>query len=566
MGDVGGGKWRLTFGADVSNFYSGRGMKVFKPVGAALAAIVNFSRAATDESHRLAGGRVVVGRVRYSSSERIVDAAKEAVAVQLDPTDLVARRTALFGMSRTGKSNTTKVIASSVFRLRDLDGEAGRVGQLIFDVNGEYANENTQDGSGENAACLKNVAAHSTGARRGDVATYGLTPHPADPGRKIVKINFFGGEPARWDDPAQVRAALEPLIVGKRMADDALRDDSTRYIGNFRNTPIEVPETLDRSSATRFKRWVMVYRAVLSSAGFRAPTSGPAIKGVFGADLRKAMDQSTAVDAPDYAAAAATLGKEQPAWAEFVEACKTLRRFMQDPTSGYAQFSATYRSGRDDGRNWDDETLNNILGIFSYPNGPRALRPLLPQHDPKSVEDYAESIADDLVAGKLVIFDQSTGDPDMNRDAAERVMWSLFERQKRRFIDPLRDDNGQALPPPDVLVNAEEAHNLLPASSSADVSNIWSRVAKEGSKYRIGVVYATQEPSSIQSNIMKNTDNWFVAHLNNSDETRELRKYYDFDDFVQSILQVPDPGFIRMRTLSNPYIVPIQVARFQVSD
>ena len=560
----GEGDWRLTFGADVSNFYSGRGMKVYKPVGPALATIVNFSRAATDESHRLAGGRVAIGRVRYSSSERVIDPAREAVSVELDPTDLVARRTALFGMSRTGKSNTTKVIASSVFRLRDLDAEKGRVGQLIFDVNGEYANENTQDGSGENASCLKNVAAHSRNARRDDVATYGLTPHPSDPGRRIVKINFFGRDPARWDDPDQVRAALEPLLVGKRMADETLREDTTKYISNFRNTPIEVPEALDRSAATRFRRWIAVYRAVLSAAGFKPSATGPWIEALFGQDLRNALAQSTGPGASDYQAAAAVFAKTQPGWAEFVEACKALRRFIQDAgASGYAQFGAAYRAKKG-GRNWDDETLNNLLGIFDYGNGPRALRPLLPQHDPNSVEDYAVSIADDLVAGKLVIFDQSTGDPDMNRKAAERVMWSLFNRQKEKFINPSRDGDGQPLPPPDVLVYAEEAHNLLPASSSADVSNIWSRVAKEGSKYRIGIVYATQEPSSIQSNIMKNTDNWFVAHLNNSDETRELRKYYDFDDFTRSILQVPDPGFIRMRTLSNPYIVPIQVARFRV--
>ena len=137
------GRWRLAFGADISNFYSGRSMKVYKPVGAALSAIVNFAKGVFDDPHRPAGSRVPVGRVRYSSSERLVDRMSEHVAVELDPTDIVARRTALFGMSRTGKSNTTKVIASSVFRLRGQDGARGRVGQLIFDVNGEYANENT---------------------------------------------------------------------------------------------------------------------------------------------------------------------------------------------------------------------------------------------------------------------------------------------------------------------------------------------------------------------------------------------------------------------------------------
>ena len=543
-------QWQLVFGADISNFYSGRGMKVYKPVGPALSTIVNFSKATTDQSHALAGWRVTIGRVRYSSSERHVDPAGEAVGVELDPTDLVARRTALFGMSRTGKSNTTKVIASSIFQLRHQDARRGRIGQLIFDVNGEYANENTQDGTGANAACLKNVARGSGDAENSEVSTYGLAPHPNDPGRKIVKINFYGTDPVRWSNPDPVRAALEPLLVGKRMVDEVLARETSKYISNFRNTSLEVPEVLDGSAATRLRRWIAVYQAVLNVAGFASTSEGPYIKGLFSIDLRNAMSSSLTADGPAYSQAANAFQKERPSWAEFADACKALRRFIDDgQNSGYAAFTAHYRAKKVDGRNWDDDTLNGLLSIFFYPNGPRALRPLLPQHDPNSVGDYAVSIVDDLTAGKLVIFDQSVGDPDMNRAAAERIMWSLFNRQKQAFIAPARDATGILIAPPDVLVYAEEAHNLLPANSAVDVSNIWSRVAKEGSKYRIGLVYATQEPPSIQSNIMKNTDNWFVAHLNNSDETRELRKYYDFDDFVQSILQVPDPGFIRMRTL-----------------
>ena len=56
------------------------------------------------------------------------------VRVSIEPTDMLARRTALFGMSRSGKSNTIKTLAAALFRLRSLDSSEGRVGQLIFDV------------------------------------------------------------------------------------------------------------------------------------------------------------------------------------------------------------------------------------------------------------------------------------------------------------------------------------------------------------------------------------------------------------------------------------------------
>ena len=141
-------------------------------------------------------------------------------------------------------------------------------------------------------------------------------------------------------------------------------------------------------------------------------------------------------------------------------------QLILDPNGEYANDNAQDAGSLRGIAGWHDTQLLSILTYLNRPGGMRLISRLLQYHEPTSTSDYADDIVADLRTGRLVIVDQSTGDPDMNKAAGEWLMWRVFNRQRDDFVNPtLNKATGEIIPPPDVIVYVEEAHNLLPAKS-----------------------------------------------------------------------------------------------------
>ncbi|EAO6500488.1 TPA: ATP-binding protein [Salmonella enterica subsp. enterica serovar Agona] len=529
-------KGNIEFGADLENFYAANNYTVYKANRDVLEFIVN---------QRDDGGLVgqdsefKIGSVRYSSSRRH-QSQEENVNVWVNPKDFLGKRSAMFGMTRTGKSNTVKKVIEATEEISRkalilLDSASPEtseftssgsptfpVGQIIFDVNGEYTNANRQDSGTAIYDLYKEKVYRYSVLEKDDF--------------KVMKVNFF----------KDIESGFS--LISSYFQEQSLGGD---YVNNFIAVSFEKPEStnLNGSEWTRYNRLIAAYKCCLYRAGFKAP-NGEKIRFTGAAEINGEILEGRVLD------------PKQGLTLE--EACTWFERVWEQYDE--LKFFKDYINKK--GYEWANDDLKSMMvflttyklpGKKNQVSGYKKIRvkQLHNLHTTSMDESFEIEIPRLLQQGKIVIVDLSQGEPVVQRLFSEKICRSTFNISMDRFINNLPNNF--------IQFYFEEAHNLFPKKDDKDLSQIYNRIAKEGAKLHLGMIYATQEVSSISSNILKNTQNWFIAHLNNIDETKELEKYYDFKDFTHSLVNFSatnDKGFVRMKTYTNPFIVPVQIDRF----
>ena len=508
----------LRLGSDIESYLNAAELKVYCPKAGALETIINYispERAAATAQEAVRLGfknglpRFPIGTVRYTSTDRQHRGdVTQHVKFYLNAVDFLSRRTAVLGMTRTGKSNTIKQLVSVVMRTSSQGGL--KIGQIIYDLNGEYANANQQD-KGSIAEVYPK-----------DTIRYRILPVA---GFQPILNNFYT---QIQEGHATVRALIEAGQVPRSPDVEAFLSIT---FDEPRREDFEDEKVWAQQHA-RYQRKTAAYQTVLARAGFELP-EGFKIKFEATHTVRQLVNPT--VDPRD-----GLTPVQAATWFD-------LARQIQEQL---------YSTGTNPWFDPDTKALVNLLlqknDQGGYIPGYRLLQPYKEYHSPSRTSDVSEEIYKHLVDGKIVILDLSVGDAAQRDRLSKRIAQHIFKSSMANF------NLGQH--PPHIVIYIEEAHNLIGRNEA--LTETWPRIVKEGAKARIATVYATQEVSSIHPNILSNTENIFVSHLNNENEFRELAKFYDFRDFESSIMHTQDVGFNRVKTLSNPFVIPVQIDKF----
>ena len=511
----------VEFSADLNNFVSAHKYRVYSPNEKLLDLMIN---ALIPGENRFRIGHLRMTECRMPLPGKT----QPGVPVYVSTNDFTGTRTAMFGKTRLGKSNIVKLIVQSII---ETTKETKNVGQLIFDIDGEYANDNPQDGS---------ISIRSAYSDRSEV--YALTPKSGTPS-KPLKLNFY-------EHPQRSHRILGSLlrVYGR---------DSAIYVQSFIGAEIpsledwkELDRSGDKGEAIRAKRRILMYWAILKEAGYAVdenklvqnlinewgwnPASNPFDPGY----NKKLRERIYSADMPE-------IKNLNHLVAEF----KNISDFLKETDDNDSVLKSS--SGRP-----LFEASEKALLNFLKPSGgagPKMLQAFTKYHDPNA-SNFIQDILKLLDEGYTVILDLSNADDELMSYYSDELSRAVLMHQVDKFTNNKLNNHY-------VQLYFEEAHNLFPRDEN--VKSIYSRLAKEGAKYHIGMVYSTQSPSTVNKDRLAQTENFFIMHLSSKDDINTLiRSNVAYSELGEDILRMRSVGYAHVLTRSHRFVVPTQAEKF----
>lgn len=511
----------LHFSGDVNNVVSAHRYKVFAPDEALLKLIVN-GMVNLEQ-------RAAIGNLRTMECGLFSNGAVTGIHVAISMKDFKGCRTAMFGKTRLGKSNVVKLLAQAMLDATVADNS---VGQLIFDINGEYANDNPQDG---------NRSIRSANEARCQV--YALTARPNTPSRPL-RLNFY-------EQPAACLEVLASLLDQDNQRSNYIRSFASVSLPQLGDIP-----GMNASDGSRAVRKVQAYWACLNKAGFRVDERRLRALGLRATQHVQGFDCHFKTELRAAAYNAVRNGAQPPA-------APTTLDELQSELEVFAQFRREEPSSAllsSSGRPVFDPEMIALLDFLNPASGsgPSVLRAYQQYHAPDA-GNFQEEILELLDQGRTVILDLGNATDSIRRYFSNLLSNAVFRVQETKFVSNTLGDRY-------VQLYFEEAHNLFPPDSK-DLTGVYARFAKEGAKFHIGMVYSTQSPSTINKELLAQTENFFVGHLSSQDEVRSLaRVQVAFAGVEEDILRAKTPGYMRMLTMSHRFVIPTQAFRFEASS
>ena len=135
---------------------------------------------------------------------------------------------------------------------------------------------------------------------------------------------------------------------------------------------------------------------------------------------------------------------------------------------------------------------------------------LKPLHTPQQDCDIFAAVSHELFDKKRVVILDMPSLGDLAEFLANRLASKLFERAIENY------NRGQKT---HFVIILEEAHRYL-----SDNHNVFYKIAKEGRKFGIGMIYSTQSPRDVPDEVLSQTENFLVKHVSSEEDIKALVK------------------------------------------